>query len=208
MESYEWLSTTGSIGYFLAAFPALWISGRIILRNYAGDHRQAHQFIWLALGGLILIPIADCLRYTISIVSLIVPLFWNSATVTVFLGMGSFMASSGITTALGIVVYGLALYSLRSIFVGNKIPIIQEYRVEKWEQGFVLLGIAGLVNRMVSGLVTGFVSMYLPLLTDDKDLAQLLAGFWITWLLAFLILLVTMWIMNERLSRRENELSL
>jgi len=208
MESYEWLSTTGSIGYFLAAFPALWISGRMILRNYAEDHRTTRLFIWLALGGLILIPIADCLRYTISILSLIVPLFWNSATVTVFLGMGPFMASSGITTALGIVVYGLALYSLRSIFVGNKIPIIQEYRVEKWEQGFVLLGIAGLVNRMVSGLVTGFVSMYLPLLTDDKDLAQLLAGFWITWLLAFLILLVTMWIMNERLSRRENELSL
>jgi len=205
MESYPWLSTAGSIGYFLAAFPALWISGRIILRNYPSDHRPAHLFIWLALGGLILTPITDFLRYTSSVLSLIVPLFWSSATITVFLGMGPFMASSGITTAMGIVVYSLALYSLRPIFAGNKIPIMEAYRAEKWELGFVLLGVAGLANRMVSGLVTGFVSIYLPRLTENLDLAQLLSGFWITWLLAFLLLLVTLWIMKGRLSRRDDD---
>lgn len=205
-SNVEWLSTVGSIGYFLAVFPALWISGRIILRNYSGDNRTAQIFLWLALGGLILAPLTDSLRYLSSILSQIVPFFRISADVTVFLGMGSFMVYSGITLVLGIVVYSLALYYLRMIVVRGKIPIVQELQIVKWELGFVLLGIAGLINHMVSSLVISFVSISLPSLTDDKDIAQLLSGFWISWLLAFLVLLVTLWIMNDRLSKREDDL--
>lgn len=205
-SNVEWLSTVGSIGYFLAVFPALWISGRIILRNYSGDNRTAQIFLWLALGGLILAPLTDSLRYLSSILSQIVPFFRISADVTVFLGMGSFMVYSGITLVLGIVVYSLALYYLRMIVVRGKIPIVQELQIVKWELGFVLLGIAGLINHMVSSLVISFVSISLPNLTDDKDIAQLLSGFWISWLLAFLVLLVTLWIMNDRLSKREDDL--
>lgn len=205
-SNVEWLSTVGSIGYFLAVFPALWISGRIILRNYSGDNRTAQIFLWLALGGLILAPLTDFLRYLSSILSLIVPFFRISADVTVFLGMGSFMVYSGITLVLGIVVYSLALYYLRMIVVRGKIPIVQELQIVKWELGFVLLGIAGLINHMVSSLVISFVSISLPSLTDDKDIAQLLSGFWISWLLAFLVLFVTLWIMNDRLSKREDDL--
>lgn len=205
-SNVEWLSTVGSIGYFLAVFPALWISGRIILRNYSGDNRTAQIFLWLALGGLILAPLTDSLRYLSSILSLIVPFFRISADVTVFLGMGSFMVYSGITLVLGIVVYSLALYYLRMIVVRGKIPIVQELQIVKWELGFVLLGIAGLINHMVSSLVISFVSISLPSLTDDKDIAQLLSGFWISWLLAFLVLFVTLWIMNDRLSKREDDL--
>lgn len=202
----EWLSTVGSIGYFLAALPALWISGRIILRNYSGDNRTAQIFLWLALGGLILAPMTDFIRYISSILSLIVPFFRISADVTVFLGMGSFMVYSGITSVLGIIVYCLALYYLRKMIVEGMIPIVQELQIVKWELGFVLLGIAGLINHMVSSLVISFVTIYLPNLTDDKDIAQLLSGFWISWLLAFLVLFVTLWIMNNRLSKREDDL--
>lgn len=202
----QWLNSMGSIGYFLAAFPALWIAGRIILRNYSGDNGTAQIFLWLALGGLILAPMTDFIRYISSILSLIVPLFRISADVTVFLGMGSFMVYSGITLVLGIVVYSLALYYLRMIVVRGKIPIVQELLIVKWELGFVLLGIAGLINHMVSSLVISFVSIYLPSLTDDKDIAQLLSGYWISWLLAFLVLFVTLWIMNNRLSKRDDDL--
>jgi hypothetical protein len=59
---------------------------------------------------------------------------------------------------------------------------------------------------MVSSLVISFVSIYLPSLTDDKDIAQLLSGYWISWLLAFLVLFVTLWIMNNRLSKRDDDL--
>lgn len=202
----ELLSIAGSIGYFLAAFPALWISGRIILRNYSGDHRTTQILLWLALGGLILTPMTDFLRYLSSVLSLIIPSLRSTADITVILGMGPFMVHSGITSALGIIVYGLAIYHLRKMIVQGRMPIFKKLQSEKWELGFVLLGIAGLINHMVSGLVSGFVSVYLPGLTDDKDFAQLLSGFWISWLLAFLILLVTLWIMNERLSKRQDDL--
>jgi len=207
METYaEWLSTIGSIAYFLAAIPALWISGRIILRNYAGGQKTTAMLLWLALGGLILAPMIDFLRYLSAVLSLIMPLFWNQASISVILGMGSFMIYSGITLGLGVVVYGVTLYYLPKTIVPGKLLIAQEWQLEGRERGFILLGIAGLVNQMVSGLVTGFVSIYLPSLAQEQDWTQLSSGFWISWVLSFLVLLVTMLVMNGRLLKREVDL--
>jgi hypothetical protein len=70
----------------------------------------------------------------------------------------------------------------------------------------VILGVVGLINHMIHGVVIGFVSLYLSNLTTQLNLAQLLKGFWISLLVAFLILLVTLFLMDERLYTRENEL--
>ena len=204
--SSDFLSSVGSIGYFLAAFPALWIAGRIILRNYSGGHRAAQFILWLALGGLFFTPITDALRYLSSVVELIIPWFWNSFTINVFLGMGPFMAYSAIQLALGITVYGFALYYLRTMILQVKITIPQTIKIENRELGFILLGIAGLANHMVSGLVIGVVSIYLPSLVEGVEMLHLSKGFWISWLLGLLVLLVTLWIMNERLARRQEAL--
>jgi len=204
--SSEFLSSIGSIGYFLAAFPALWIAGRIVLRNYSGGYRAAQITLWLGLGGLFFTPITDALRYFSSIVEFITPWFWTSFTINVFLGTGSFMAYSAIRLALGMIIYGLALYSLRLMIDQGKVRIAQYWQVEDWELGFLLLGIAGLVNHMVSGLVIGLVSIYLPSLIEGVEVAQMSRGFWISWLLGFLILLVVLFIMNVRLSKREEAL--
>lgn len=204
--SSGFLSSVGSIGYFLAAFPALWLAGRIILRNYAGGHRATQIILWLALGGLFVTPITDALRYLLSVVELVIPWFWNTIPITVFLGMGQFMAYSAMRLAFGLAVYGLALYFLRSIIKTVRDIIAQFWQVEDWEVGCALLGIAGLVNYMVSGLVIGFVSLYLPSLTDTWTITQLSRGFWISWLIGSLVLLVLLFFMNERLSKREQAL--
>jgi len=199
------MNSVSGIGIFLAAFPALWISGRIILRNYASDDRTTQIFLWLILGGLILTPLNDFLRYLGSVLSLIIPSLWNSGTISVFLGVGPFLLYSTITLILGVIIYALAVYYTRKMVAQGKIPILQELQLDNWELGFVLLGIAGLINHMVSGLVVTFVNINVPIMTARQDLAQLSKGFWISWLIAFLILLVLLFIMNDQVYRRKNK---
>jgi fumarate reductase subunit D len=89
----------------------------------------------------------------------------------------------------------------------GRLPFIQGLQLSSWEFRFVLLGIAGQVNNMVSGIVVNFVSIYFPSLTAQLDLTQLFKGFWISWLIAFIILILILFCMNELLYRREKKLS-
>lgn len=205
-ESLQLMESVMSIAVFLIAFPALWISGRIILRNYAGDNRATQICLWLALGGLILAPLTDFLRYLGSVLSLIIPSLWNSNPITVFLGVGPFLLYSTLMLILGIIVYGLGIIYGRQLLAQGKLPLIQGLKLNNWESGFVLLGMAGLINQMVRGIVVRFVSISLPSLTETQDLAQGFKGFWVTWLIAFLILLVTLFVMDKLITRGENEL--
>lgn len=205
-DSMQLISGVESAVLFLATFPALWISGRIILRNYTGEYRALQIFLWLALGGLILTPLMDFLRYLGSVLNFFIPSSDKLGIISVFLGMAPFLYYSTITLILGIAVYGLALYHARKQVVQSKLPFIQGLKICNWEFGFVLLGIAGLVNHMVGGIVVNFVSIYFPGLTTQLDLTQLFKGFWISWLIAFIILIVTLFCMNELLYRRENKL--
>ena len=195
-----------SVALFLTALPALWISGRIVLRNYTGEYRALQIVLWLTLGGLILIPFMDFLRYLSFVLDLIIPSSGKFNSISVFLGMAPFLFYSTITLVLGIVVYGLTLYYARKLLAQGKLPFVRGLVLGNWEFGFVLLGIAGLVNRMVNGIVANFVNIRIPGLTDQLDLAQLSKGFWISWLIAFIILTVTLFCMNELLFRRENKL--
>jgi hypothetical protein len=55
---------------------------------------------------------------------------------------------------------------------------------------------------MVRGIVEGFVSINLNDLASRLNLSPQ-KGFWISWLIALLILLVTLFAINERLSKNE-----
>ncbi len=203
--SSQLISSIESILMFLAAFPALWISGRVILRNLSQESRFTQILLWLALGGLILIPLTDFLSCLSSVVSLLLPPAERSASISVVLGTGPYLFYATLTLLLGIAVYILALSNTRRILSQGKSLLVQAVQLRNWELGFVSLGIVGLINRMVRGVVVGFVSIYLPSLTTQLDSGQLSKGFWISWLVAFLILLVTLFVMNERIYKRENE---
>jgi hypothetical protein len=53
---------------------------------------------------------------------------------------------------------------------------------------------------MVKGIVVSFVSINLYSFPLDLTLRN---GFWVSWLIALLILLVTLFAINERLSKNE-----
>jgi hypothetical protein len=206
-DSMQIISGVTSAALFLATFLALWISGRIILRNYDGNNRVLHFILWLALAGLILTPLLDFILYLGSILNLIIPSSDQSGTISVFLGMAPFMYFLTIRLILGIAVYGLTLYYIRRLEVPDRLPNIQGLKLRNWEFGFILLGIAGLVNNIVRGIVFNFVSINFPSLITSFDQSQLFIGFWITWLIAFIILIGAMFCMNELLYRREDKLS-
>lgn len=207
-DSMQIIHGVTSVALFLATFAALWISGRIILRNYDGNNRVLHFILWLALAGLIHTPLLDFILYLGSILNLIIPSSDQSGSISVFLGMAPILNFLTIRLILGIAVYGLTLYYVRKLVVPDRLPYIQGLRLSDWEFGFILLGIAGLMNNIVRGIVFNFVSINFPSLITSFDQAQLIKGFWITWLIAFLILIGTLFCMNELLYRREDKLSL
>jgi hypothetical protein len=205
-DSMQLISNVESAAMFLVTFPALWISGRIILHNYTVENRALQIFLWLALGGLILTPFIDFIRYLSYDLYLIIPSSDKFGSASVFLGMAPYLYYSTIILVLGIAVYSLALYRTRKLVAQSKLPFIQGLQISNWEFGFVLLGIAGLVNHMVGGIIVNFVTIYFPGLTAQLDLTQLFKGFWISWLIGFIILIVTLFCMSELLNRRENKL--
>jgi hypothetical protein len=205
-DSMQLISSIESAAMFLISFPALWISGRIILRNYAVENRTLQILLWLSVGGLILIPLMDFLRYLGYVLYLIIPSSDKFGSISVFLGIAPYLYYSTITLILGIAVYSLAFYHERNLLTQSKLSFIQGLDIRNWEFGFIILGIAGLVNHMVRGIVVNFVSIYFPSLTAQLDLAQLSKGFWISWLIGFIILIVTLFFMNKLLNRSENKL--
>ena len=205
-NNLQLVNTIESIGVFLAAFPALWISGSIVLRNFATETRAIQILLWLALGGLFLAPVTDIVRYTTSILSLIIPSLRNANPTMVLLGVGPFLLYSTLSMILGILIYGFALYYARLRIIHDQTVFRQRLQLTNLELGFVILGIAGLVNQMVRGIVVRLVTLYIPGLTALQDLTLGLSGFWISWLLAVLILIVILFIMNEKIYRNENEI--
>jgi hypothetical protein len=199
------INNVESAAMFLVTIPALWIAGRILLRNYAGQNRALQILLWFTLGGLILTPLMDFIRYLSYILYLIIPSSDKFNSASVLLGMAPYLYYSTITLVLGIAVYGLALFHARKLVAQNKLPFIQGLQISNWEFGFVLLGIAGLVNHMVGGIIVNFVTIYFPSLTAQLNQAQLSKGFWISWLIGFIILIVTLFFMSELLNRRANK---
>ena len=201
------INNVASVLMFLVTFPALWIAGRIILRNFTDENRAFKVLLWFTLGGLILIPLVDIIRYLSYILYLIIPSSDKFNSATVFLGMAPYIYYTTIALVLGIVVYGLAFYLARMLVSQNKLHFIQGFKISNWEFGFIILGIAGLVNRVVGGIVVNFVTIYIPSLTAQLDQAKLSLGFWISWLIGIILLIVTIFFMNELLNRRENKVS-
>ena len=204
-NSMQLINSIGSVAIFLVTIPALWISGRIILRNYTVENRALQIFLWLALGGLILTPLTDFVRYLSSVLTLIIPSPDKLNPITIFLGVAPYVYFLTITLVLGIAVYSLAFYQARKLVAESKMPFIQGLQISNWEFGFILLGIAGLVNHMVSGIVLNFVSIYIPSLTTQLNLPQVFRGYWISWLVGFILLIVTLFCMRELLNRTENK---
>lgn len=200
------INSISSIAVFLATFPALWISGRIILRNIVSENRIFLAILWLALAGWILMPLIDIVGYLSSLFDLVILNQANSVPISLVLGLGPFRYYLGINILLGFVVYAFVTYSTYEMLAGGEFPLIrQRFQVTKWETIFVLLGFAAMVNQVIKGTVLRFVTIYLPDLTAQQELPQLRYGFWASWLIGMMILIGVLFLINQKIKSREIE---
>jgi len=201
------LNTIYSLAWLLAIIFALWIAGRIILRNISqvqenkddmALERPLILMIWLALGGLFAIPLLDLIGIIDAFVETFVPLFAIPASqfVTVS-GTEPWPLFTGMRGALLLLVYGLALWlGLKVLRIWN-IPIDFSIRVTPFEKVFMILAFGGLAYRAVDAVVGVVISSAATALSFR--LGAQLAGDGISWILALLLLGLILLIMLNRL---------
>ena len=199
--NFQLVYSISNIIMFLAVIPALWVSGRIILRNPILEERSISLFLWLVLGGFFLIPMIDVLAELRSLISFIVsPPEENMTTMPLFLGTTSWLLYSIISLALTIFVYAVAIYYGRLLLAKHGLPVIEQLSLNDMEQGFVVLGFAGLFNAMIHGIVMNFLWIGNTGATRTVTLGTW--GAMLGWILAFLLLALAIIYMNGKL---ENE---
>lgn len=184
---------------FLAVIPALWVSGRIMLRNPVSEYRSIMLFLWLALGGFFLIPMIDVLAQLRSLFSLIISPEENMGTVYLFLGTASWLLYAILSLALTVVVYAVAIYYGRRLFAEHGQPMIQKLSLNDMEQSFIVFGIAGLLNAMINGIVMNFLWLRNTGVTRIDYLGT--PGVILGWVLAFLLLALAILYMNGKLEK-------
>jgi hypothetical protein len=198
--NFQLVYSISNIIMFLAVIPALWVSGRIILRNPILEERSISLFLWLVLGGFFLIPMIDVLAELRSLISFIVSPEENMTPIPLFLGTTSWLLYSIISLTLTIFVYAVAIYYGRLLFAKHGLPVIEQLSLNDMEQGFVVLGFAGLFNAMIHGIVMNFLWIGNTGATRTVTLGSW--GAMLGWILAFLLLALAIIYMNGKL---ENE---
>ena len=188
------LDSVVSIVIFLATIPALWISGRIILRNPISEDRSTRLFLWLVLGGFFLIPLVDLISYFRDLISLAIPSDQNVTEFPLFLGTTSWQLYSAIVIAMGIIIYSFAIYYGQKLIAKHGLPVMKELTLSSLEQGFIVLGLAGLFNHMIRGIVINFIWMRFPVSTSVSS--QSFISSFVGWIIAFLVLAIVIIFMN------------
>jgi len=201
------LDTVYSLAWLFAIIFALWIAGRIILRNIFQVQENKDDIalkrpliltIWLALGGLFATPLLDLIGIIDAFVETFVPLFAIPASqfVTVS-GTEPWPLFTGMRGALFLLVYGLALWlGLKVLSIGN-IPTDLSIRVTPIEKVFMILAFGGQVYRAVYTVVGLVISSGATVLSFR--LGSQLAGDGISWILALLLLGLILLVMLNRL---------
>jgi len=202
------LNTIYSLTWLLAVIFALWIAGRIILRNISQVQENKDDvaleyplilMIWLALGGLFAIPLLDLIGIIDAFLETFVPLFAIPASqfVTVS-GTEPWPLFTVMRGALLLLVYGLALWlGLKVLRIWN-IQIDLSIRVTPFEKVFMILSFGGLAHRAVEMIVLNTVTSVAS--AFSLQLGSQLLGWGISWILALLLLGIILLAMLNRLN--------
>ena len=164
--TFETLSFVASLLIFLALIPALWVSGRIILRNPLTENRPTRLFLWLVLAGFFLNPLQDLISYLAGLLMLAIPSDQRMTEVVLFLGTTSWLFYTILFTVIGVITYSLGIYYGRKIIDERRLPVIKDLALSSLEQDFMVLGLAGLLHSMVTGILLRFFSIRIPVSSD------------------------------------------
>ena len=206
---YDVLSVIYSQALLLAAILALWLAGRMILRNISQIRGFKDDFalkrplilmMWLALGGLFVIPLIDLIGIIDAFVETFVPLFAIPASQFVTASGMEPSLFTGMRGALLLLVYGFALWlGLKLLRIWNA-PIDLSIRVTPFEKIFMILVLGGLAHSAVEEIVFGVVFTGTTALSFH--LGSQLAGWGISWILGLLLLGLILLVMLNRLDAR------
>ena len=206
---YDVLSVIYSLALLFAAILALWLAGSMILRNISqirgfkddfASKRLLILMMWLALGGLFVIPLIDLIGIVDTFVGTFVPLFAIPAS--------QFVIAAGIEPslftvmrgALLLLVYGLALWLGLKGSRSWDIPIDLPIQLTPLEKIFMILVLGGLAHSAVEEIIFGVVFTGATALSFH--LGSQLAGWGISWILGLLMLGLVLLIMLNRLDAR------
>jgi len=173
----------------------------MILKNATQYDRAIQLFLWLVLGGFFLIPLIDLLSSLRSLVSLIVSPEENMLEMQLFLGRTSWFLYSAINLVVAVAIYAVAIVYGRRFLTEYGRPVIERLSLNDTEQVFIILGLAGLLSSMIHGIIANF----LWILNTEANRTVTL-GDWgaiLGWVLGFLMLLLAVLLMNQRLDKEE-----
>ena len=205
-----------SMALFLILFPALWVAGKIILSQIPVIQGSQDELIspirhgvlilyWIVLAGLFILPLTDLLGLGYLLFGTFLPDVYNSEVTgtTTMWGSVSWSLYAGTQFLFTSLVYGFLLFHLRKIGQGIVLPYLGEIRMTKIEKVFLIFGIAGLANQLISTTVSGFIWLHVPFITGQ--ISQGVVGITISWLLALILLALVYLVINNRLLSKENE---
>lgn len=199
--AFEILNFVTSLLIFLALIPALWISGRIILRNRLTENRPTRLFLWLVLAGFFLIPLHDLISYVVGLLMLAIPSNQRMTEVVLFLGTTSWLFYTILFTAIGVITYSLGIYYGRKIIDEHRLPVIKDLALSSLEQDFMVLGLAGLLHSMVTGILLRFFSISIPASSDPFSWG--FTGALVGLIGAFIILAIVIIYMDRKLKSQQ-----
>ncbi len=189
----------------LALF-ALWIAGRIVLRNLSFVHnkissnRAIQLLIWLALGEIFILLLLDLL----GLIQLITTL--SSETGEAYTLWGSVPP---LVYDLSTVFTVLFIYSA-TLTIGWKPlfkrvpPILEAIQFNVYEKVFSLLAIAALVNHVIRFIIHSVIWQQTPL--EVEGLGKGIAGFFAGWLTGLLIVAIIIYVMSELLEKQTEKM--
>jgi hypothetical protein len=138
-----------SILFLLTVLVALWVSGRIIRRNLVGADRSTQLFLWLVLGGFFRIPLVDLLSALGTLIAQTIPVDPSLSELSV---------RPDITvTIVKLLIYAFGIYFAQRVIAKHNIPFLRKLTLSSLERVFIVLGMAGLFNRLLGDLVGNFI---------------------------------------------------
>ncbi len=192
---FPFLDALFNILIVLALVPALWVAGRIALRNSIVDQIAVRLFVWLVLGGFFLIPLVGLVSVLRNLLSVIMSGQTASPLDERFLGLTIPALYAAMDVIIWVIGYGIALFYGPRLMRQYGAQVSEALGLTHLEQAFAVLGLAGLLIT----LLKGFTSYPLPIF------AGLMSGNPLSGLLVeasgFLVLFIIALAMRARLAR-------
>jgi hypothetical protein len=130
-----------------------------------------------------------------------VPSDQNTTPVVLFLGTTSWLTYTILFTAIGVITYALGIYYGRKIIDERRLPMIKDLALNALEENLMVLGLAGLLHSMVTGILRRFLSIRIPSTHDPFSWGFM--GALVGWIGALIILAIVIIYMDRKLKSQQ-----